>query len=293
VSRANNNPHTSAHQLIKYSLITTFTTNLGTFLFSNKHPCGAVFGGQKQCIDYLTRYTNNQSIYDLIDNSTDYSESVSQLLKNIPAIQVFKDLYTANNLRSANIALKGVSGVYAIICRVTGAIYIGSSMNIANRIVDHLINRDTNQHLQSAIDLYGLDKFLFVLVEKLSISENQLMENNKLLLLAREQVYLDQLFLLPEDLRFNFLSKAGSSLGFRHSEDSKAKMSASKSGENHPLFGLLGPLSHMFGKSLTAETRQRISDALKGRIVSEETRSRLSEAQKRVNRSMNSIHGIW
>jgi len=30
-------------------------------------------------------------------------------------------------------------GVYAIICNITGAVYIGSSINIGNRLVDHLV----------------------------------------------------------------------------------------------------------------------------------------------------------
>jgi len=46
--------------------------------------------------------------------------------------------------------------VYSIICNVTGAIYIGSSIDIGNRLVDHLVTNNTNEHLQNAIAKYGL-----------------------------------------------------------------------------------------------------------------------------------------
>ena len=42
-------------------------------------------------------------------------------------------------------------GVYYIICNITDAIYIGSSINIENRLVDHLVSNSTNEHLQNAI----------------------------------------------------------------------------------------------------------------------------------------------
>jgi hypothetical protein len=43
--------------------------------------------------------------------------------------------------------------------------FIGSSINIGNRLVDHLVNEDTKEHFQNAIALYGLDTFTFVVVE--------------------------------------------------------------------------------------------------------------------------------
>jgi len=45
-------------------------------------------------------------------------------------------------------------------------------------------------------------------------------------LLQLEQHYLDILFSLPTNLRYNFLPTAGSSLGYKHTEDALAKISA-------------------------------------------------------------------
>jgi group I intron endonuclease len=83
----------------------------------------------------------------------------------------------------------GLAGVYAIINNVTGAIYIGSYINIGNRLVEHLVYKDTNEHLQNAIAKYGLVNFTFAVVELCDCE----------VLLQREQHYLDILFSLPGD----------------------------------------------------------------------------------------------
>jgi group I intron endonuclease len=49
-------------------------------------------------------------------------------------------------------------------------------------------------------------------------------------------------------LRYNFLPTAGSSLGYKHTEDALAKMSEAKSGTNHPMYGKSGALNPMYGK---------------------------------------------
>jgi group I intron endonuclease len=67
--------------------------------------------------------------------------------------------------------------------------------------------------------------------------------------IEREQYYID--LLKPE---YNTLKIAGSSLGFKHSEETIAKISAAKKGAKHP----------MFGKTHSVETIKKISEAKKG-----------------------------
>jgi group I intron endonuclease len=84
--------------------------------------------------------------------------------------------------------------------------------------------------------------------------------STKALLLSREQNYLQWLFTQPEHLRYNFLPTAGSSLGYQHAEEAKAKMSgrvlsdctkaaisAAKVGENNPMYGKTGSNHPMYG----------------------------------------------
>jgi group I intron endonuclease len=51
-------------------------------------------------------------------------------------------------------------------------------------------------------------------------------------LIAREQFYLD--LFKPE---YNILQIAGSSAGYKHSEETKLAISLKNKGKNHPLFG--------------------------------------------------------
>ena len=64
-------------------------------------------------------------------------------------------------------------------------------------------------------------------------------------------------------------------LGKKVSEETRKKMSESRKGENHP----------MFGKHFSEEHRKNLSAALKGKYLSAETRKKLSEARKGKHRS--------
>jgi group I intron endonuclease len=80
-------------------------------------------------------------------------------------------------------------------------------------------------HLRSALEKYGVDNFVFIIVEFFEPNPNVDMKENKSHLLAREQLYLDWLFSRSSELRYNFLPTAGSSLGYKHTEKAKAKIS--------------------------------------------------------------------
>jgi group I intron endonuclease len=97
-------------------------------------------------------------------------------------------------------------------------------------------------------------------------------------LLKREQYYIDKLN--PE---YNILKTAGSSLGFKHSDETRAKISNSLAGERNPMFGLkhsdeirakisnslAGERNPMFGKTESQSPRF-------GKQHSSETRAKIS-----------------
>jgi len=94
------------------------------------------------------------------------------------------------------------------------------------------------------------------------------------------------------------LKTAGSSLGYKHTEESIAKISASKKGTKHPMFKkhhsyeTLQKMSKankriLLGKNLSIETIEKISKALKGeknpmfgKQHSDETRKKIAEKKK-------------
>ena len=76
-------------------------------------------------------------------SSTDSSSSTDSL----PRVIEFENLDQPENLKAAKVALKGLTGVYAFVNNLTGAVYIGSSINLAQRLVDHAVYKDTNVRL--------------------------------------------------------------------------------------------------------------------------------------------------
>lgn len=109
------------------------------------------------------------------------------------------------NLRQAKDTIKGVAGIYCVKYLATGTMYIGSSVDIASRIMDHLFYGSTNIYLHNAIIKYSLSAFSFILVEAYVWDPKLTLAENKANLLALEQSYLDWLFRLPAELRYNFL----------------------------------------------------------------------------------------
>ena len=98
-------------------------------------------------------------------------------------------------------------------------------------------------------------------------------------LISREQFHFNVL-----EPKFNILKKAGSSLGFTHTEDSKAKMSfaqksINRSGENNP--------RGMLNKPHSEKTKALISSRMSGRIVSLETKALISLTNSGKNHPMS------
>src|SRR3954464_6507154 len=127
------------------------------------------------------------------------------------------------NLQIAKKVLNGQSGIYAFVHIPTGTSYIGSSIDLGGRIMDH-INNSTNPHLKSALLKYGLSHYAFVILEYCLSSD----------LLKREQHFLDLLNTLPKTLSYNLLRTAGSLLGYKHTPETRAKISEAMTGANNP-----------------------------------------------------------
>ncbi|RUS15666.1 hypothetical protein BC938DRAFT_476864, partial [Jimgerdemannia flammicorona] len=137
------------------------------------------------------------------------------------------------SLKAARSALRGASGIYCFTCTDTGSMYIGSSIDMGGRLVEHVVGDKSNTHLQFAIAKYGLSAFIFSVIELCA----------KDLLLAREQHWLNWLFSLPSNFRYNFLPTAGSWFGYKHTSATKAMLRARKLGLNNPMYGAVSPMA--------------------------------------------------
>ena len=150
------------------------------------------------------------------------------------------------------------SGIYQIRNILNGKCYVGSAINIQQRWAVHLSmlrhGWHYNQHLQGAFNKYGELIFILSILEYI--------ENSKQLI-PREQYYIDTI--LPE---YNISSTAGSLLGYRHTNEARAKISAAGMGKRH----------YMYGKHHSEETKRKMSDAHRGKHHSEATKRKIGEA---------------
>lgn len=128
---------------------------------------------------------------------------------------------------------KGKAGIYQWIHKESGKIYVGSAFNLADRLgryysKNFIENAKGNSYIYNAMLIHDYSAFSLTILEYINISDLSKEEARKLIL-AREQYYLDLIFLEDKPNTYNILITAGSLLGYKHSLDSLAKMS----GENH------------------------------------------------------------
>ena len=131
--------------------------------------------------------------------------------------------------------LKGKAGIYKIENLVNGKVYIGSSVCLDKRKQNHFIqlknsNHD-NSYLQRACNKYGIDNLKFIVIEFIDKIDDK--KALKEIILDREQYWTNEMRALERQYGYNLATKANSMLGYKHSEESKKRMSIAKIGKKH------------------------------------------------------------
>jgi len=107
------------------------------------------------------------------------------------------------------------AGIYSITSKINGKRYIGSSIRISDRWIEHKKQLKSNTHhskyLQNHYNKYGENDLLFDVIEIMERGELSL-KDFKCLLLEREQTYLDNW----EECHFNSMKRANSTLGYKY-----------------------------------------------------------------------------
>lgn len=181
------------------------------------------------------------------------------------------------------------TGVYKIINLVNNKLYIGSSSNLKDgfkdRIRTHirLLNRKThpNKHLQSAWIKYGSDNFKFEIIELI---------NDKGKIIEREQFWIDFYRVTDPKIGYNKSPIANNQLGFKHSEESKKKMSESAKKYSKEISERMKILNT--GKKMGEIQKEKISEKLTGLKRSEEFKHKISKIRKNTVMKQSSIEKI-
>lgn len=192
-----------------------------------------------------------------------------------------------------------VCGIYIIIDK-SGRVYIGSSVNVRQRLNDHRKhlknNRHSNPYMQNVFNKYGIDYFDVAIIEQCTKSKLE----------TREKYWIDKKCAYIEDGGFNIRKPYHGKM----SEETKAKISKARKGQRNSIEtiekirkarkgsipwnkGLTKDdprvLKHTHKKgtfSHSDETKNKIKqskkDYFKNNSVSDETRMKLSISTKNV-----------
>lgn len=175
-------------------------------------------------------------------------------------------------------------GIYTIKNLITNQLYIGSAVNLDKRLYDHRNDLQRKVHhnkiLQNSFNKYGESNFRF--------QAEELVENKEDLI-STEQQWLDVLW--DSEKLYNICRYAGSSLGRKHSLDSKKKIGEIKKNNTYRRGTKCSQESKdkirkaKTGTILSEECKQKISKSLKGKAKTIEARKNMSLARKQIKDS--------
>ena len=148
---------------------------------------------------------------------------------------------------------RGKSGVYLGTNLINGNNYVGSSVNLGKRFssyfsFNYITNPKNNMLINKALVKYGYSNFSLEILEYCDDPD---------LAISREQYYMD--LLKPV---YNLSKVAGSSLGFKHTAESRSKMGGIRSPEQLAKIISATQNSHSNGDGFSPDVRAKISKSM-------------------------------
>lgn len=252
---------------------------------SAKSPIAHKYLNHGKCvpIQKCSKFNNNFLKYKILIPMRTYTTLSNNPLynDNISQVKVYENAFDMRKvILKENI---GKSGIYMLTNKLTKDIYIGQSADISKRFKNYFnlsyLKSKNSFIITRALIKYGYSNFSITILEYCDKSD----------LLVREQYYFDKL-----NPQYNILKIAGSSLNYKHSEETKAKISKSLKGiyvkEKSALFGRLHTEetkklmslkkvkenNPLFGKTHSKDTIELMKQKALGRLHSEDTKLKMS-----------------
>lgn len=145
------------------------------------------------------------------------------------------------------------SGIYCIRNTVSDRRYVGSAVNITQRWRSHRsllrMGRHHSRVLLRSWNKHGEEAFVFEVLEYVE---------DKTLLVAREQHWIDALNSACPVTGFNAAPKAGSALGFKHTDETRALMSRVRKGRRKSEVGRQNIRNALIIRNKSPEMRARV-----------------------------------
>ena len=120
------------------------------------------------------------------------------MLRNAP---FYMNLHLPRAIDNMRYSLRNTPIIYGIRCRVTGMMYVGSTLTPQNRFQKHLIaNSHSSSDLQADMNKYGLHSITVHILEVVKFPANLSPSRHKSYLTQVEQTYIEQ---WPQAKRYN------------------------------------------------------------------------------------------
>ena len=174
----------------------------------------------------------------------------------------------------------GFSCIYLWKNLINDKVYVGQTQNFYQRMKQYQRGNDVGRVVGKALAKYGFDNFeVFILEQDVPIAN----------LDAREQYWLDFYKCYDSCIGYNVCQEASTTRGYRHSEDSKRKMSekTKKRFRDHPEYAkAIGDRQR--GKKASQTTKDKMSQSRLGNQnakgshwkMTEESKKKISQALK-------------
>lgn len=160
--------------------------------------------------------------------------------------------------------MKVTSGIYKIVNKVNGKYYVGSSKNIESRWKSHRyeLRRNCHKNVRLQSDYNRGDEFEYVMVESITLNDvDRLMKMyGDMGKLRRVEYYIKNDMMLPAILLI--AEQLYLDIAKQHSDTNYQQCYQADGGE------------------LSEESRNKISESLKGRVFSDQHRAKIGEANK-------------
>jgi len=203
--------------------------------------------------------------YQIYYDKFQYDSLVSIFYIQCLYVVPIKPLKTYNDLSDTKLLKKDLSklgGVYGLIHVKSSKQYIGSSLNLYSRLMDHIKGRESNIRLQRSIKKYGLKSFNIVIY--------YFHKDPAVLYISLTDIETIVISADPFSSLFNFKKEANSMLRFKHKKQAIEKMKSRfvnkinplMFGQTHNKISLInkpGELNPMFDKTHSEYTQNLMS----------------------------------
>lgn len=161
--------------------------------------------------------------------------------------------------------IKG-TGVYGFRNKKNNKWYVGSTTGyFSKRRNEHLLALENCKHhskkFQRSWTKHGRKSFEYVVLEHVPRPDNISDDEYKYIILPREDYWIDKYDSYNNG--YNVVSKAGNTLGYKHSEEAKAKLRYARTGSKQTTETILKKIDAMTGKKASEETRKLLSESIK------------------------------